>query len=89
MGKNIGGYGIHFAEKKINDGGPAYPVFSAEAAHKGMSLRDYFAGQALAAYRFCESDAAKDAYRFADAMIAERNKNAEKTNTRRGAQSYG
>ena len=67
------------------DGGPAFPV----APGLGMTLRDWFAGQALAAsYKLvvkeyssiCDDDeqfwewAAKDAYGIADAMIAEREK---------------
>ena len=33
----------------INDGGPAFPApaYAANITDKGMSLRDYFAGQAL------------------------------------------
>lgn len=35
---------------QINDGGPAFPNlgYNKEANYNGMSLRDYFAGQALA-----------------------------------------
>lgn len=33
---------------KHDDGGPAFPTESEEAWIAGMSLRDYFAGQALA-----------------------------------------
>ena len=35
---------------KIDDGGPAFPLAVTEETidHLGMSLRDYFAGQALA-----------------------------------------
>jgi len=48
----------------------------------GMTLRDYFAGQALMGFcvnyatqeNVCESDLIKAAFRFADAMIAEREK---------------
>lgn len=69
-----------------HDGGPAFPVIGAPGAPEdfpGMSLRDHFAGQALAgllcsthpdhsapsweAYAAC-------AYGHADAMIAERAK---------------
>jgi hypothetical protein len=64
--------------ENINDGGPAYPVFSPEAAHKGMTLRDYFAGQALAGVMAIDHRApdhiAMLVYLYADAMIAERNK---------------
>ena len=34
-------------ENQINDGGPAFPILRSDQA--GMSLRDWFAGQALAA----------------------------------------
>ena len=69
---------------KIEDGGPAYPIPSdprpgAYEAHPGMSLRDWFAGQALAGMiaRYFTGEqrhayAANDAYKFADAMIAAR-----------------
>jgi hypothetical protein len=69
----------------INDGGPAFPV--ADTTHwdgqiqygsNGMTLRDYFAGQALAG--FCAvpdrynwlCDDAAFAYKIADAMLAAR-----------------
>ena len=38
------------SDTKTNDGGPAFPITPAQydgAALRGMSLRDYFAGQAL------------------------------------------
>ena len=71
----------------INDGGPAFPRtvtidegFDSyrEIKREGMSLRDWFAGQALAGMladgknsgRF--ADIASDAYDFADAMLAAR-----------------
>ncbi len=74
----------------INDGGPAFPV--ADTVHStgqvqygvnGMTLRDYFAGQALGGQlAFSPSDPFKKyhqpeevaaaCYRFADAMIAAR-----------------
>ena len=56
----------------MNDGGSAFP----------MALRDWFAGQALAgfaakhAHGNC-STYASDAYKAADAMIAERAKGAD------------
>ena len=63
---------------KIDDGGPAFP-FSGQYYHQqGMSLRDWFAGQALSGV--CNNPdisydaAAHDAYAHADAMIAERNR---------------
>ena len=67
---------------KPSDGGAAFPLIPTEGCGpiwEGMSLRDWFAGQALngmvasevkdAAERF-----ARGAYALADAMIAERNK---------------
>ncbi len=61
------------------DGGPAFPQNGDRVfPDTGMSLRDYFAGIAISALaikdrRICE-DIAKEAYQFADAMIAEREK---------------
>jgi len=66
--------------KTINDGGPAFPM-TGEGCHNplysqpGMTLRDYFAGQTLAAdymgdYEY--SERAKAAYKSADAMLAAR-----------------
>lgn len=65
------------------DGGPAFPT-SPDHALDGMSLRDYFAAQALAGYLaghagddtpFPNSaDAAKSAFLYADAMLRERRK---------------
>jgi hypothetical protein len=70
-------------------GGPAFPIpvgFSPEAGtsycNEGMTLRDYFAGQAITGVMASlipsgwigYEDASKYAYRFADAMIQERNK---------------
>jgi hypothetical protein len=67
------------------DGGPAYPQSETlyddgaelvRTSHGGMSLRDYFAGQALTAANMYETLIAEDlasyAYRIADAMIAAR-----------------
>jgi len=66
-------------------GGPAFPVNSPSGtpeyipARDGMTLRDWFAGQALAgrigARSHMHDEAlliAADAYRFADAMLAAR-----------------
>lgn len=83
---------------KPKDGGPAFPGSSTmklvqnageetshiEFKHGGMSLRDYFAGQALAgilatsdknlrSHNFYE----KEAVGFADALLAELEKNVE------------
>ena len=69
---------------KINDGGPAFPALWHEEhyASKGMSLRDWFAGQALAGLAancddngrssWCAVPLAARAYEIADAMIAAR-----------------
>lgn len=62
---------------EIKDGGPAFP-FAAEYGHPaacgGMSLRDYFAGQALAGLMAngLGSSAVKTAYDMADAMLRQR-----------------
>lgn len=74
--------------KPVNDGGPAFPI--ADTVHSngqvqygtsGMSLRDYFAGQALIGVvlaplgqggRITYSGTATDAYAYADAMLAAR-----------------
>lgn len=66
----------------INDGGPAFPFcipdFHGDRPHlqEGMSLRDWFAGQALTGLLANTNNSgvvqnyAEDAYAFADAMIA-------------------
>ena len=63
----------------INDGGPAFPIETTSTPYSpGMSLRDWFAGQALAnVYTASETSpdkAAEWAYQLADAMIAARSK---------------
>lgn len=66
---------------QTNDGGPAFP--GENWGSKGMSLRDYFAGQALAGLLACprtnggEKAFALHAYKYADAMLAERQKERE------------
>jgi hypothetical protein len=67
-----------------NEGGSAFPIAPNIDGffYPGMSLRNWFAGQALAAGaplmitdRSCTSEeVAVDMYRIADAMIAERGK---------------
>lgn len=54
-------------DSKIDDGGPAFPVekpigFGGQSFAKGMSLRDWFAGQAAAAISgtSCATEAAAD-----------------------------
>ena len=72
----------------INDGGPAFPVPSVSWKEKGedcvaigtrgMTLRDYFAGQAVSGlyadnnFTGSHVDAAKCSYALADAMLAAR-----------------
>ncbi len=63
----------------IDDGGPISPTLSLEpniiTPSGGLSLRDYFAGQALAAscpIGYPVKGIAKRAYEAADAMIATR-----------------
>jgi hypothetical protein len=79
-------------KKKIDDGGAAFPSTSACASWQcrkpssGMTTRDYFAAAALqgllANYRYIfdrgemQHGAAKDAYSFADAMLAARKEGA-------------
>ena len=59
-----------------NDGGPAFPREYVTNGVPGMSLRDWFAGQAMAAFiassEMNGNDTAETAYAFADAMIAAR-----------------
>lgn len=71
-----------------DDGGPAFPLPQATSderevsvrqyAEPGMSLRDWFAGQALTGLSSkngsVSETTARIAYRYADAMLAERNK---------------
>ena len=69
----------------IDDGGAAFPVVSDQFGHHGgMSLRDWFAGQAIIGAMAMAShprmipgqidyaEFAKDCYRTADAMLAAR-----------------
>jgi uncharacterized protein YjlB len=65
---------------KMNDGGPAFPACHPNAPEThGMSLRDYFAGQALTGIWANQSYDVADyhtqalhAYKAADAMLAAR-----------------
>ena len=72
---------------KINDGGPAFPTAEVRAPDGtgiqegalGMSKRDYIACRAMAAicahidtWGFDREQIAGEAYRIADAMLAER-----------------
>lgn len=76
---------------KINDGGPAFPEFGERGkacGGEGMTLRDYFAAQALAGWlasfapdamhpagRGKEGDVAEMSYALADAMLRAREVN--------------
>ena len=71
---------------QTNDGGPAFPCTDAKGfVSDGMSLRDYFAGQALAGMQIwadyskghCNAALVERAYVIADAMLAERQKERE------------
>jgi hypothetical protein len=67
---------------KPNDGGPAFPGWDENSSSPilGMSLRDWFAGMALQGMLACPGSSGGDdayevdAYRLADRMIAEREK---------------
>jgi len=63
----------------INSAGPAMPFFKETDDSEGMTVRDYFAGQALtgilmnyttAKFGLTEISVACYAYKFADAMLA-------------------
>ncbi len=74
----------------MNDGGPAFATSAVMGSHSvchqgqsGMSLRDYFAGQALAGMMACAerqyfeaktSTLAEWSYQAADAMLLARSK---------------
>lgn len=73
------------SEQKIEDGGPAFPrIYGPDGGWGGMTLRDYFAGQALAGIHASLSTSsawpsddamkkmAERAYKHSDAMLAER-----------------
>ena len=72
---------------KTKDGGSAFPEITSNKdeyglkdiySYGGMTLRDYFAGQALAGLASIvppdPAEAAYRAYQYADTMIAEREK---------------
>ena len=68
--------------KQDKTGGAAFPHVSPHLDRTGMTLRDYFAGQAIVALAEhvgridMTHSQAEQAYRVADAMIAERKKGA-------------
>lgn len=65
---------------KIEDGGPAFPVREYSDRNPGMTMRDYFAGQALIGLKalvrddcgWNPEDYAKDAFDLADSMLKAR-----------------
>ena len=63
------------SDTPINDGGPAFPVSNGVDTAWGMTLRDWFAGQWIAAGNHANltpREAAGQAYESADAMLAAR-----------------
>lgn len=75
---------------KPNDGGPAFPVVETDPvlgsrACPGMTLRDWFAGQALRiafddrGHNATLNDIARDAYDYADAMLRARETRSDVT----------
>ena len=61
----------------IETGGPAFPQWRGGWNVNGMTLRDYFAGEALKIMKIGDfnfpKDYARHAYKMADAMLTERN----------------
>lgn len=58
---------------------PAFPIVTNHSYQSGMSLRDYFAGQALVGLlassdQVVHVDVAQTCYVYADAMLKERDK---------------
>ena len=89
MNESMSGNDPHITAK--DDGGPAFPehhyfdpgrgeygmhMTASDIGCGGMSLRDWFAGQALISLWDCDdcNESAKRAYKMADAMLAERKK---------------
>jgi hypothetical protein len=80
----VGGYDEREEEGMNNDGGLAFPVenIRSENTRTGMSLRDWFAGQAtdadingfIASKSWGQVSRSEARYMFADAMLAERAK---------------
>ena len=65
-------------DDKINNGGPAFPVRHENGfTNEGMTLRDWFAGQALSGLISAgvpTKHIGNEAYEIADAMLAARSR---------------
>jgi hypothetical protein len=61
-------------EKEISYGVQAHPTRRFTAYESGISLRDYFAGQAMISMVGHSISIAKEAYQIADAMLEARTK---------------
>lgn len=78
-----------------NDGGPAFPNHPSMTnyANPGMSLLDYFAGQALAGITargcFTTHGVAESAYQYAEAMLAFRQKQQKVSESQQVALGIG
>jgi hypothetical protein len=68
-------------EQEIDDGGTAFPTPGKAFEFTGLTIRDWFAGQALQAViqefkciDYDEAEVSQGAYAIADAMLKERSK---------------
>lgn len=73
------------AEDMKDTGGPAFPTSAHTWHYEGMTLRDYFAAKAMQGLLAGEYNVpdvfAEWAYKYADALLAERNKNNYESRT--------
>lgn len=74
--------GVRYEQTRLQAGKPVF----GDVSYPGMTLRDWFAGQALAGFfanahtphmNAADNDAAEYCYRMADAMLAARTGGAE------------
>lgn len=67
-------YSQHEVAPLVRGEGSAWVPDPSFGEHDGMSLRDYFAGQAVLSLRsgYDRSEMGVEAYKIADAMLAER-----------------
>lgn len=87
------------SDMNTNDGGPIHPIKLEDGAGgyqqlTGLSIRDWFAGQALQAIIHAPNcgpfaSVANESYQYADAMMAEREKAAEKKQAQDDARGEG